>query len=325
MTMRNYPTIQDIREAQERLQPHIRHTPLLRAEKIEKAAGCRLYLKPETLQITGAFKIRGALNKALSLSKEEIANGIIATSSGNHAQGLAYAARMLGVKAILVLPVTTPKIKIENTKALGAEVILFDGDTAARWKRVYEIAEENEYAAVHAFEDPIVMAGQGTIGCEILHDLDDVDTVIVPVGGGGLISGISTAIKETKPSVRVIGAEPALTPKYFHSRVNKERTSLPLKNTIADGLRISVPGQNPYPIIEKYVDEIVLVEDEHIIAGMRALAKDAKLIAEPAASIGVGALLAGIIDVKPDEKVCAVLSGGNWDLRDLAAIYNVAG
>ncbi|RVI54348.1 threonine/serine dehydratase [Sinorhizobium meliloti] len=323
--MRNYPTIQDIREAQERLQPHIRHTPLLRAEKIEKAAGCRLYLKPETLQITGAFKIRGALNKALSLSKEEIANGIIATSSGNHAQGLAYAARMLGVKAILVLPVTTPKIKIENTKALGAEVILFDGDTAARWKRVYEIAEENEYAAVHAFEDPIVMAGQGTIGCEILHDLDDVDTVIVPVGGGGLISGISTAIKETKPSVRVIGAEPALTPKYFHSRVNKERTSLPLKNTIADGLRISVPGQNPYPIIEKYVDEIVLVEDEHIIAGMRALAKDAKLIAEPAASIGVGALLAGIIDVKLDEKVCAVLSGGNWDLRDLAAIYNVAG
>ncbi|MDX0022141.1 pyridoxal-phosphate dependent enzyme [Sinorhizobium meliloti] len=277
------------------------------------------------MQITGAFKIRGALNKALSLSKEEIANGIIATSSGNHAQGLAYAARMLGVKAILVLPVTTPKIKIENTKALGAEVILFDGDTAARWKRVYEIAEENEYAAVHAFEDPIVMAGQGTIGCEILQDLDDVDTVIVPIGGGGLISGIATAIKETKPSVRVIGAEPALTPKYFHSRINKERTSLPLKNTIADGLRISVPGQNPYPIIERYVDEIVLVEDEHIIAGMRALAKDAKLIAEPAAPIGVGALLAGSIDVKLDEKVCAVLSGGNWDLRDLAEIYNVAG
>jgi len=325
MTMRNYPTIQDIREAQERLKPHVRHTPLLRADKIEKAVGCQLYLKPETLQITGAFKIRGALNKALSLSREEIANGIIATSSGNHAQGLAYAARMLGVKAILVVPVTTPKIKIENTKALGAEVILFDGDTAARWKRVYEIAEENKYATVHAFEDPIVMAGQGTIGCEILEDLDDVDTVIVPVGGGGLISGIATAIKETKPSVRVVGAEPALTPKYFHSRINKERTSLPLKNTIADGLRISVPGQNPYPIIEKYVDEIVLVEDEHIIAGMRALAKDAKLIAEPAASIGVGALLAGSIDVKRDEKVCAVLSGGNWDLRDLAEIYNVAG
>lgn len=321
MTLLDHPTIQDIRDAQQRLKPHIKHTPLLRAEKIEKAAGCQLYLKPETLQITGAFKIRGALNKALSLPREEIANGLIATSSGNHAQGIAYAARMLGVKAIIVVPVTTPKIKIENTKALGAEVILFDGDTAARWKRVCEIAEENRYVAVHGFEDPLVMAGQGTIGCEILEDLADVDTVIIPMGGGGLISGIATAIKETKPSVRVIGAEPALTPKYFHSRINKERTSLPLKNTIADGLRISVPGQNPWPIIEKYVDEIVLVEDEHIIAGMRTLAKDAKLIAEPAASIGIGALLAGSVKVRPDEKVCVLLTGGNWDLCDLADIY----
>jgi len=319
--MRDHPTIQDIREAQERLKPHIKHTPLLRAEKIEKAAGCQLYLKPETLQITGAFKIRGALNKTLSLPREEIAKGIIATSSGNHAQGLAYAARMLGVKAILVLPVTTPKIKIANTEALGAEVILFDGDTAARWKRVYEIAEENGYVPVHAFEDPLVMAGQGTIGCEILEDLPDVDTVIIPMGGGGLISGIATAIKETRPSVRVVGAEPALTPKYYHSRLNKQRTSLPLQNTIADGLRISVPGQNPYPIIERYVDEIVLVEDEHIVQGMRALAKDAKLIAEPAAAIGIGALLAGVVKVRPDEKVCVVLTGGNWDLGDLAEVY----
>ncbi len=321
--MRDHPTIQDIREAQERLKPHIKHTPLLRAEKIEKAVGCQLYLKPETLQITGAFKIRGALNKTLSLPREEIAKGIIATSSGNHAQGLAYAARMLGVKAILVLPVTTPKIKIANTEALGAEVILFDGDTAARWKRVYEIAEENGYVPVHAFEDPLVMAGQGTIGCEILEDLEDVDTVIIPMGGGGLISGIATAIKETKPSVRVVGAEPALTPKYYHSRLNKQRTTLPLLNTIADGLRISVPGQNPFPIIERYVDEIVLVEDEHIVQGMRALAKDAKLIAEPAAAIGIGALLAGVVKVRPDEKVCVVLTGGNWDLCDLAEIYAV--
>lgn len=322
--MRDHPSIQDVRDAQERLRPHIKHTPLLRAEKLEKAAGCQLYLKPETLQITGAFKIRGALNKTLSLPREEIANGIIATSSGNHAQGLAYAARMLGVKAILVLPVTTPKIKIANTEALGAQVILFDGDTAARWKRVYEIAEENRYAVVHAFEDPLVMAGQGTIGCEILEDLPDVDTVIIPMGGGGLISGIATAIKETRPSVRVVGAEPALTLKYYHSRLNKQRTTLPLRNTIADGLRISVPGQNPYPIIERYVDEIVLVEDEHIVQGMRALAKDAKLIAEPAAAIGIGALLAGVVKLRPDEKVCVVLTGGNWDLGDLAEVYGAA-
>jgi threonine dehydratase len=319
--MREHPTLQDIQDARERLKPHIRHTPLLRAERIDKAAGCRVYLKPETLQVTGSFKIRGALNKSLSLPREAIAKGVIATSSGNHAQGLAFAARMLGVQAVLVVPVTTPKLKIANTRAMGAEVILFDGDTAARWKRVYEIAEEGGYAVVHAFEDPLVMAGQGTIGCEILEDLGDVDTVIVPMGGGGLISGIATAIKETKPSVRVIGAEPALTPKYFHSRVNKQRTSLPLKKTIADGLRLSVPGQNPYPIIERYVDEIVLVEDEQIVAGMRALATDAKLIAEPSAAIGIGALLAGAVKVQADEKVCAVLTGGNWDLGDLADIY----
>ncbi|MDQ7728876.1 threonine/serine dehydratase [Halomonas sp. SpR8] len=315
------PTIQDIREAQERLKPYIKHTPLLRGEKMDEALGCQIYLKPENLQITGAFKIRGALNKSLSLPKGEIANGIIATSSGNHAQGLAYAARLLGVKALLVLPATAPKIKIANTKALGAEVILFDGDTAARWKRVYEIAEENKYAVVHAFEDPMVMAGQGTIGCEILEDLEDVDTVIIPMGGGGLISGIATAIKAIKPSVRVIGVEPALTPKYFQSRIHKERISLPLQNTIADGLRISVPGQNPYPIIEQHVDEIILVEDSYIIAGMQTLANDAKLIVEPAASIGIGALLAGHINTRPDEKVCAVLTGGNWDLGELAEIY----
>lgn len=316
-----HPTLLDIHQARERLKPHIRHTPLLRAEKMEPTLGCQVYLKPETLQITGAFKIRGALNKVLSLPREAIANGIIASSSGNHAQGLAYAARMMGVKAILVVPATTPDIKVENTRAMGAEVIRFDGDTAARWKQAYAIAAAKHYAVVHGFEDPLVMAGQGTIGCEILEDLDDVDTVIVPLGGGGLISGVATAIKETRPSVRVVGAEPALTPKYYYSRIHKERTSLPLGNTIADGLRISVPGQNPYPIIERYVDEIVLVEDEHIVEGMRMLARDAKLIAEPAASIGIGALLARGLKVAPQEKVCVVLTGGNWDLGDLAEVY----
>lgn len=321
MSQLEHPTLRDIHAAYARLQPLVRHTPLLRAEKIEPRAGCQVYLKPEMLQITGAFKIRGALNKVLSLPREAIAKGLIASSSGNHAQALAYTARMLGVKAILVVPATTPDLKVENTRALGAEVIRFDGDTAARWNRVYEIAAENHYTPVHGFEDPLVMAGQGTIGLEILEDLTDVDTVIIPVGGGGLISGIATAIKETRPSVRVIGAEPALTPKYFHSRINKERTSLPLKDTIADGLRISVPGQNPFPIIEKYVDEIVLVEDVHIIEGMRSLAKDAKLIAEPAASIGIGALLAGSLKVQADDKVCVVLTGGNWDLADLVEVY----
>ena len=319
--MKTAPTLQDIHEARERIKPFVRRMPLIRAEKIEPKVGCELHLKLETLQITGAFKLRGALNCTLSLPKDSAAKGLISSSSGNHAQGLSYVARMLGLKVILVLPTTTPSIKVQNTRDLGAEVILFDGDNASRWREVYAIAETNNYAVVHGFEDPMVMAGQGTVGCEILEDLPDVDTVIVPLGGGGLIGGVATAIKETKPSVRVIAAEPALTPKYFESRRAGKPTSLPLLNTIADGLRLSVPGRNPYAIIEKYVDDIVLVDDEHIIAAMQSLANDAKLVAEPAASIGVGALLAGAVKVRPDEKVATILTGGNWNLSDLSKVY----
>jgi len=319
--MTEHPTLQDILDARARIRPYIRHTPLLRADRIEPAAGCQLWLKPETLQVTGAFKIRGALNATLQLPRERVARGLIASSSGNHAQGLSWAARMLGTSVALVLPVGTPALKIANTRALGAEVILFDGDTAARWQQVYRIAGERGLETIHGFEDPRVMAGQGTIGCEILADLPDVDTVIVPLGGGGLISGVATAIKGLNPAVRVIGAEPALTPKYHRSRAEGRRVSLPLLDTIADGLRISVPGQNPWPIIERHVDEIVLVEDAQIIAGMQSLARDAKLIAEPAAAIGIGALLSGAVRVRPDEKVCVLLTGGNWDLADLARVY----
>lgn len=316
-----HPTLRDVHQARERLRPYVRHTPLIRAEAIEKSVGCRLWLKPEMLQVTGSFKLRGALNKSMSLPREALAKGVIASSSGNHAQGLAYAARVLGVPAFLVVPATTPKIKVEKTRSHGAEVEIYDGDTAARWKRVYAIAAEKGFAVVHAYEDPLVMAGQGTLALEILHDLADVDTVIVPMGGGGLISGVATAIKESKPSVRVVGAEPAMTPKYFESRRNGRPTTVPMKPTIADGLKLGVPGTNPYPIIERYVDEIVPVEDAHIAEGMRVLAADAKLVAESAAAIGIGALLAGSIRVRPDENVCVVLTGGNWDLGELARIY----
>ena len=319
--MPDHPTIDDIEAARRRIAPHVRHTPMLRAERIEAAAGCRLWLKPETLQVTGAFKIRGALNTALQLPPEKIARGFISSSSGNHAQGLSWAGRMLGAKVVLVLPTTTPKLKVANTRALGAEVILYDGDTAARWKEVYRIAEETGYETIHGFEDPRVMAGQGTIGCEIVEDLPQVDTVIVPLGGGGLISGVATALKALKPSIRVIGAEPALTPKYHRSRQAGTRVSLPLLDKIADGLRISVPGQNPWPIIERHVDEIVTVPEDAIIDGMQTLARDAKLVAEPAAAIGVGALLAGAVAVRPDEVVCTILTGGNWGLDVLARVY----
>lgn len=322
ISVSEYPTIKDIQEAKKRISPYIHHTPILRCEKMESRFGCEIYFKPEILQVTGAFKLRGALNKALSLPEDVRKRGLIATSSGNHAQGLAYAARMLGVPAIIVIPADAPKLKIENTRALGAEVVLYAGNTAERWKLVYKMAEENGYVPVHAFEDPMVMAGQGTIGIEILEDLKDVDTVIVPMGGGGLISGISTAIKETNPNVRVIGAEPAMTPKYYTSRLKGEYTALPDAYTVADGLRLSVPGKNPYPIIEKYVDEIITVSDDNIKEAMRMIARDAKLIAEPASAICIGVLLEGKLKVREGEKVCSVLSGGNWDLEELAEIYS---
>lgn len=319
------PTLQDILDARLRIAPHIRRTPILHADKLEAAAGCRLHLKLETLQVTGAFKLRGALNAALQLGPDKIARGFISSSSGNHAQGLSYAARMLGAKVVLVLPVGTPEIKIANTRALGAEVILFDGDNASRWREVHRIAAEKGYEVIHGFEDPRVMAGQGTMACEILEDLPDVETVLVPLGGGGLLSGVATAIKELRPDVRVIACEPALTPKYHRSRADGTRVSLPLQQTIADGLRISVPGRNPWPIIERYVDEIVLVGEDDIVAGMRALATETKLLAEPAAAISIGALLAGAISVRPDETVCAILTGGNWGLSDLARVFDPTG
>lgn len=319
--MKDRPTRNDILSAQARIAPHIRRTPLLHAENMNSTLGCQVYLKPEMLQITGAFKLRGALSKILTLTGEERSRGVITASSGNHAQGVAYAAGLLGMKALVIVAATAPAIKAANTRALGAEVILHGEDTAARWRRVYKLAEERGYIPIHSYEDPLVMAGQGTIGLEILEDLPAIDTVIVPMGGGGLISGISTAIKETAPGVRVIGAEPAATPKYYVSRQNGRPTTVPLGDTVADGLNLAVPGINPYPIIERYVDEIVTVDDAHIISGMRMLAGDAKLIAESAAAIGIGALLAGKIAVRRDEKICVVLSGGNWDLPQLAAVY----
>ncbi len=320
--MEKYPDINDILQAKERIAGHVKRTPLIRCEKIENVFGCEIYFKPENLQITGSFKLRGAFNKALSMPESELAKGLVTSSAGNHAQAVAYACRELGTKAVIVITSAAPATKIESTKALGGEVVLSDGDSAARWETVCELSEKRGFVKVHASEDPYVIAGQGTIGLEILEDLKDVDTVIVPVGGGGILSGIATAIKEIKPSVRVIGAEPEATKKYYVSRINKKPTTLPLKNTIADGLMVSIPGDNAYHIIEKYVDEIVPVSDENIKTGMKMIAKDAKLIVEPSAAITIGALLEKRINIRKGERVCCVLSGGNWDLLDISKIYS---
>ena len=315
-------TLEDIQSAAKRIAPYIRRTPLLRQEAMGKLLGCDVYLKPEMLQITGAFKLRGAMSKILALTPEERAKGIITSSSGNHGQACAFAGEKLGMHVTVLVPNDTPLIKVNNARRMGAEVILWDRSYDKRWAKVHEEVAEHGYTIVHPYEDPMVMAGQGTIALEIMEDLEDLDTIIVPIGGGGLISGISTAVKALKPSVRVIGVQASASAAYAESRKVGKPVEVPCLPTVADGLSCRRPGNNPYPIIEKNVDDIVAVEEKDILEATKMVAKEAKLVAEPSACVGIGAILGGKIKVRPDEKVAFVLTSGNWDIDMLGKVYN---
>lgn len=311
--------LKDIREAAAKIAPHVRRTPLLRGDKLDSLCGGEVYLKPENLQLTGSFKIRGATNKILSLTDEERSKGIIASSSGNHAQGVAYAARMLGIKATLILPENAPKSKIEGSRALGAEVILHGFDSVQRYKKLYEIQKEKGYTLVHSYNDPDLIAGQGTAGLEIMADLPDVDTVVVPLGGGGLLAGVAAAVKESRPGARIIGVEPASIQRYAESRKAGKPVEVPVGPTLADGLMIPVTGENNYPLIDKYVDEIVPAADDFISRALMEIVFKSKLLIEPSAAVGLAAFLQGNFKVRPGEKICFFLSGGNIDPDKLAA------
>lgn len=312
--------LEDIKRAAGRIAEKVRRTPLLRGDKLDGLFGAEVYFKPENLQLTGSFKIRGATNKILSLTDEERARGIIASSSGNHAQGVAYAAKTLGIKATLVLPENAPKSKVEGSKSLGAEVILHGFDSIERYNKLYEIQAEKGYTLVHSYNDPELISGQGTTGLEIMEDLPDVDTVVVPLGGGGLLAGVAAAIKETRPTVRVIGVEPANIQRYAESRKAGKPVKVEMGPTLADGLMITVTGENNYPLIDKYVDEIVPASDDFIYKALMEIVFKGKLLVEPSASVGVAAALGGSFKVKPGEKICFLLSGGNIDPEKLADI-----
>ncbi len=311
--------LSDIQKAAERIAGKVRHTPILRGDKLDSLFGAEVYFKPENLQITGSFKIRGATNKILSLSEEDRAKGIIASSSGNHAQGVAYAAKMLGIKATLVLPENAPQSKIDGTKALGAEVILYGFDSIQRYKKLYEIQDEKGYTLVHSYNDPELIAGQGTSGLEIAQDMPDVDTVVVPLGGGGLLAGVAAALKESRPSVRIVAVEPAGIQRYAESRKAGHPVEVPMGETLADGLMITKTGEFNYPLIDKYVDEIVPASDEFIKKALLEIIFKGKLLVEPSAAIGLAAALEGTFKVKPGEKICFFLSGGNIDPDKLAS------
>lgn len=309
--------INHIKEAAERLSNIVKHTPLLRAERLDEHLGFSVYFKPENLQLTGSFKIRGASNRILTLTNAEKNQGIIASSSGNHAQGVAYAANAAGVKATIVMPENAPQTKVSGTARYGAEVILHGFDSIERYKKLYELAEEHNYTVVHSFNDPDLIAGQGTVGFEIMQDLSEADAVVVPLGGGGILAGVAVAVKEINPHCQVIGVEPQAIPRFSASLAAGQPVEVPFRPTVADGLMLTKTGSNTWPIIRKYVDEVIAVEDQFIIEALRLILTEGRLLVEPSAAIGVAASLAGKLKFKSDAKVVFVLTGGNIDYPKL--------
>lgn len=290
-------------------------TPLEAAPKIRE----NLYIKAENLQLTGAFKLRGAYNKIRSLSPEEAAKGVIACSAGNHAQGIALSATKLGIKSIICMPAGAPISKVEATKNYGAEVVLVPGvyDDAAR--EAARLSEEHGYTFAHPFNDPYVIAGQGTIGLEILEQLPDVEQVVVPIGGGGLISGIAFAIKSLKPACRVIGVQAATVASMYESRRAGEVTTVNDGDTIADGIHVLTPGELTFELCQKYVDDIVTVSEDEICAAMLALMEGQKTVSEGAGATTVAACMFGKVDTSSKKTAC-VVSGGNVDVTTLSRV-----
>ena len=305
--------LSDIREARERLKGIINLTPIIADEKLSNAVGARAYLKAECFQRAGSFKVRGAYNKISRLNDDEKARGVITASAGNHAQGVALAARLHNIKATIVLPEFAPLTKIVATRAQGAEVIMHGSsfDEAVAYSK--ELQKEHGFTYVHAFDDPLIIAGQGTIGLEIAEDLPETTVVIVPIGGGGIISGIAIAVKALLPGVRVIGVQAEhVAPVNISLAAGKpvESKGLP---TIADGIAVKRPGELTLPIIREFVDQVVEVSEEELAEGVYHCVQNAHVVAEGAGASGVAALLAKKIELRPDDVVCAVLAGGNID------------
>ena len=312
-------TLDKVFNAQTVLKNIIRETNVVRAYGI--ANDCELYLKPENLQITGSFKVRGSAYKIAMLSEEEKAKGVIACSAGNHAQGVALAATKNGIKSLICLPDTAPISKVEATKGFGAEVCLVEGCYDDAYKKALELRDSEGYTFVHPFDDENVIAGQGTIALEILGDLDNIDAIVVPIGGGGLISGIAYTAKQIRPSVKVYGVQVSGAPSMYNSVKDGEIECLSSVSTIADGIAVKQPGENTFHYVSEYVDEIALVTDDEVASAILALIEKQKMIAEGAGATAVAAVMAGKFDLK-GKRVVAVVSGGNIDVTSLSRVID---
>lgn len=306
-------TLQDVQAAQRRIAPYIVRTPLLRIPALDDALGCQVYLKFEGFQVMGAFKIRGAMNKALSLTPEELGRGLVCASSGNHAQGVACAAQRLNTKAVIVMPTNANPVKLAGVKAFGGEVELVGTLSSQREARAQQLVEEAGMVNVHPYADPYVAAGQGTIGLEILEDLPEAAAVVCPIGGGGLISGVATAVKGLAPQVKTIGTEPSGAPRYSKSRAAGHPIQLDGVDTIADGTRTDHANPDNFAMIEARVDTLCTVDDDVLRQALVLLMTRAKLTVEPSGALPVAAALAGKLPVNREDKVVFVLSGGNID------------
>ena len=312
-------TIDKIFHASVVLKDIIRPTPLAKAYGI--AEDCELYLKPECLQKTGSFKLRGSGYKIAMLSDEEKQKGVIACSAGNHAQGVALAASKCGISSLICLPDTAPISKVEATKGYGAQVCLVPGVYDDAYNKALELKEERGYTFVHPFDDEYVIAGQGTIGLEIMNEMSDVDAVIVPIGGGGLISGVACAIKSISPHVKVYGVQAAGAPSMFNAVHHGHMEALETVSTIADGIAVKKPGEITYEMVKNYVDDIALVTEDEIAAAILALIEKQKMIAEGAGAVSVAAAMFHKFPLE-GKKVVSLISGGNIDVTSLSRVID---
>lgn len=308
----------DVKQAHHAMYDVIHHTPLDKSVTFSNMAGCDVYLKLENLQKTGSFKLRGAYNKIHSLTPEERAKGVIAASAGNHAQGVAYAARMMEARATIVMPEVAPLAKIIATRGYGAEVLLSGTVYDDAFHRAQELEQENGKTFIHAFNDYQVIAGQGTVGIEILEELEDVSAIVVPIGGGGLIAGIALAVKELAPHVKIYGVQAQGAPAMYMSKYAHTLKSTPDAVTIADGIAVKAPGDLTFPIVDHYVDDIVVVDDEATASTILMLLERAKLMVEGSGAIALAAILNHKIPAKG--KVVSVVSGGNIDVNFISRI-----
>lgn len=307
--------LDEFRKARQNLQNIINPTPLQNSRTFGEIAGCIVYLKPECLQKNGSFKIRGAYTLLSSLSRDEKKRGVVTCSAGNWAQGVAYGCRLLGIKALVVMPNHVAKTKLEATKGYGGEVVLYGSTSTELFQKARELSEEKKMKYLHAFDEPAMIIGHGSIGLEILEEQSAIDLIIVPVGGGGLISGISLVAKQINPKIRVIGVQPSGAAAMYASIKKGKVVEIEKVETIAEGLAVKRSGERTFSIIREYVEEIVLVTDDEIRSAMLHLLERAKLLVEPSGAAPLAAILTGKIKkLTANTKVAVVLSGGNIDL-----------